>query len=400
MKKNKKSKLSSFAKDKLNISNKEKEILESYKDIETDINNIEEYTIEEYITENSSLNEIEEYEETELSLDNEIEEPAKNKSKKERKNKANRNKSNSQEEKNETNQELEEFQVDEAKTIEQTEEEEKPKKGKKLKRAKKEKKPKKIKVKEETEDYEFEMDSDSEENDESNLEEFDIEEYDEISNINDEDDDNINNNQETNNNTSMKKKRKISINLLINIFYAIVILLILLSVIDIVIVTRYEKGPYFSIAVKTYDDGGTKEYYGLGYKVIKYNQVLGRKDIELGTWGLKYNIDPIYLDAIDLAIEINKDEAGTYNKYYKKFMRISGILQKVDMNNNTITISYIDDGGKYNVDIICNMEQGQDIISQFEVNNEITVLGTMNNYKFKSKDNNPTIEMKNCFAEQ
>ena len=48
-------------------------------------------------------------------------------------------------------------------------------------------------------------------------------------------------------------------------------------------------GKLLNIARPTYNDGGTKIYYGLGYKVIKYHQTQGRRDMEIGNWSLKYN---------------------------------------------------------------------------------------------------------------
>lgn len=48
------------------------------------------------------------------------------------------------------------------------------------------------------------------------------------------------------------------------------------------------KIPIFMIrtAIK---DGGSKEYYGLGYKVIKCNTLSGDKSISIGSWNLKYS---------------------------------------------------------------------------------------------------------------
>ncbi|GAM12172.1 hypothetical protein [Mesobacillus selenatarsenatis] len=43
--------------------------------------------------------------------------------------------------------------------------------------------------------------------------------------------------------------------------------------------TKEDRPPNFSIQVDTYKDGGTKVYLGLGYKVIDYNQLDGRKDV-------------------------------------------------------------------------------------------------------------------------
>ena len=37
--------------------------------------------------------------------------------------------------------------------------------------------------------------------------------------------------------------------------------------------------PNFSLLTEVYKDGGTKVYTGIGYKVIDYNQLDGRKDV-------------------------------------------------------------------------------------------------------------------------
>ena len=117
--------------------------------------------------------------------------------------------------------------------------------------------------------------------------------------------------------------------LIINIVCSIIVILVLMVGIDVIGVTRYNVGPFFAIPTKTYKDGGTKEYVGLGYKVIKYNQLQGRRDKELGTWGLKYDIEPITVKDVDLALEF-ADNAEAYKKYDGKFVRIIGTLLKVD----------------------------------------------------------------------
>ena len=48
------------------------------------------------------------------------------------------------------------------------------------------------------------------------------------------------------------------------------------------------KEPIFCINTITYRDGGSKEYLGIGYKIITYNSN-NRQDFEVGTWFLKYN---------------------------------------------------------------------------------------------------------------
>ena len=95
---------------------------------------------------------------------------------------------------------------------------------------------------------------------------------------------------------------------ILKIIFFILIVFILLAILDIILVFYYSKGPFFAIPIKTYDDGGTKEYYGIGYKVIKYNQLQGRRDMEIGTYRLKYNATPIEIESLDLSIEFNNNQ--------------------------------------------------------------------------------------------
>ena len=58
---------------------------------------------------------------------------------------------------------------------------------------------------------------------------------------------------------------------------------------------RTIKRPVFMIKTNTYKDGGSTEYVGLFYKVIKCNTIDGDKTITLGTYGLKYSCQVILL---------------------------------------------------------------------------------------------------------
>ena len=134
--------------------------------------------------------------------------------------------------------------------------------------------------------------------------------------------------------------------MIINIFFIVILIIIAMISIDIVRVAKYDKRPLFAINTKTYKDGGTKEYIGLGYKVIDYYQLQGRRDIEIGTWNLKYNNNPVTIQDIDLAIELNNDEEKTYTSYYKKFVRVITTLKSVDKKNKKLVLGYTDEDGK------------------------------------------------------
>ena len=197
-----------------------------------------------------------------------------------------------------------------------------------------------------------------------------------------------------------KKKNYKIVNRIINIILVIALIILLLVTIDIVLITKYQKGPIFSIPVKTYEDGGTKEYYGIGYKVIKYNQLQGRRDMEIGTYKLKYNTEPINVSALDISIELNNDKDKAFEKYNKKFIRINGILKEYNTKDNKVTIGYIDEDGKYSVDIICNMASDKRELKRLEIFKETTVIGVVTDYDEETDSNAITIYMSNCFAEQ
>ena len=196
-----------------------------------------------------------------------------------------------------------------------------------------------------------------------------------------------------------KKKYKIA-NRIVNIILVIAFIILLLVTIDIVLITKYQKGPIFAIPVKTYDDGGTKEYYGIGYKVIKYNQLQGRRDIEIGSYKLKYNAIPTEVSALDLSIEFNNDQKKTFSKYNKKFIRIDGQLKEYNSKENIITIGYIDEDGKYSIDIICDMASEKKELKNLEIFKETTIIGTVTGYDYKTEEEPIKVYMNGCFAEQ
>lgn len=80
---------------------------------------------------------------------------------------------------------------------------------------------------------------------------------------------------------------------------------IIISVITIVIIgvilmsTDYyliktNENPIFSVEIAVYKDGGSTEYCGLGYKIIKYVKMSYENDdisteVRLGPWFMKYS---------------------------------------------------------------------------------------------------------------
>lgn len=181
-----------------------------------------------------------------------------------------------------------------------------------------------------------------------------------------------------------------------NIIFIIIIALGIVIAIDVICVTKYDKGPYFAIRTKTYNDGGTEEFYGLGYKVIKYHQEQGRRDTKLGFWTMPYSVEPTEISALDLAIEFRNNPEKTANKYAGQFMRVTGRIYKI--KDNELILHYKDPDDAYTLKIKCPMAEKTDL-SDLKEDMEITVLGTIDNFTLATEKTSNSANMSNCFTE-
>ena len=180
-----------------------------------------------------------------------------------------------------------------------------------------------------------------------------------------------------------KKIKKIS-----TIIMIIIIVLGILIATDIILVSKKNIGPFLAINTKTYNDGGTKEYYGLGYKVIKYNQKVGRRDTVIGSWSIKYDITPINYTITDLAYSIINDN----NTHTGEFIRLTGTISSKNNKNNTITLKFTDnEEGKYDLTVKASLLSNN--IKDLNKDDSITLIGIIKSY------NNKTLTIENAFAE-
>lgn len=99
----------------------------------------------------------------------------------------------------------------------------------------------------------------------------------------------------------MKKKFKMVLSILVTV----IILAFVLFLVDLGRVQRQEK-PLFCIKNLSgaYRDGGTQEYWGLGYKVIDFNRLDGYDAMKIGSWFMQY-----------------QDFAEEYQVYEEAFMK-------------------------------------------------------------------------------
>ena len=102
----------------------------------------------------------------------------------------------------------------------------------------------------------------------------------------------------------MKKVLKI----LFIIIGIIVVLGVVFFIVDYNRVQKQEK-PIFCIQnpAGIINDGGTIEYFGLGYKVIDFNTLDGYNDMKIGTWFMNYD---------DLIEELNLRKSEKYGIIY------------------------------------------------------------------------------------
>lgn len=196
----------------------------------------------------------------------------------------------------------------------------------------------------------------------------------------------------------VKVKKTPNYKKIINVCFAIIMTILIMVAIDVICVGRYNKGPYFAVQTKEYDDGGSKEYIGFGYKVIEYNQTAGRIGKEIGSLSLKYDTEAIETKDLDLAIEFTADEEEAYKKYYKKFIRVESKLQSMDFDKNLIVFGYIDEGGKYTLKMSCKMASETEELVNVDVNQKIYVIGTVTGYEFKTSKSSGELILSDCFA--
>ena len=182
-----------------------------------------------------------------------------------------------------------------------------------------------------------------------------------------------------------KKIKKIS-----TIVMIIILVIGILVTTDILLVTKAGVGPFLAINTKTYNDGGTKEYYGLGYKVIKYNQKVGRRDTVIGSWSIKYNTNPETYTIRELAYSIINDNSN----HIGEFIRLTGTISSKNNKNNTITLKFTDDiEGKYDLTIKAKLISKN--TNQLSKNAPVSLIGTVKDYDSNSK----TLIIANAFAE-
>ena len=183
---------------------------------------------------------------------------------------------------------------------------------------------------------------------------------------------------------------------IINAVFGIIIVLLIMTAVDVIAVARYDSGPFFAINFKTYKDGGTKVYYGLGYKVINYNVTEGRKGKIVGSWFMPYSVVSTKIDVLDLALEFERDKNAVSKKFYNQYLEVVGEISKIDEEKKLVEIEYDDADGKYSL-LVKGHLTDEVIMSAYNAGEKVHVLGTAKVFKAKTETEPNTIELEGCF---
>lgn len=160
---------------------------------------------------------------------------------------------------------------------------------------------------------------------------------------------------------------------------------------DILIASNTNVGPFLAIKVKTHNDGGTKEYYGLGYKAIKYRVRNGRNTTVVGSWALKYDPVSRVTTMEELAFSFRNNPKDALSKSYKQFFIVTGTIDSIDKANKKVILIYKDkDGDNYTIKAEFNLNDISKL-DKYKNGDTLTISGTF--IKYIPKKNNTVREI-------
>lgn len=164
----------------------------------------------------------------------------------------------------------------------------------------------------------------------------------------------------------------------LNFFLILVMAGAFLVVFDVVMVTKFNVGPIFAIKVKTYNDGGTKEYAGIFYKVIKYKQTNGRNDMVLGSYKLSYSGEVYKKSVLDLAI-LYRDDFTNFSLLEGKYVVVTGKVLSVSKEKQVVKLIYEDSDNKYQTIVTFKMDKDANY-DGLKKGNTVKLAGVLDDY--------------------
>ena len=190
-------------------------------------------------------------------------------------------------------------------------------------------------------------------------------------------DDNIDDNSTTYTDDSNKSLGGIILKVL-NFFLILVMVGAFLVVFDVVMVTKFNVGPIFAIKVKIYNDGGTREYAGIFYKVIKYKQTNGRRDMVLGSYKLSYSGEVYKKSVLDLAI-LYRDDFTNFSLLEGKYVVVTGKVLSVSKEKQVVKLIYEDSDNKYQTIVTFKMDKDANY-DELKKGNTVKIAGVLDDY--------------------
>ena len=164
----------------------------------------------------------------------------------------------------------------------------------------------------------------------------------------------------------------------LNFFLILVMAGAFLVVFDVVMVTKFNVGPIFAIKVKTYNDGGTREYAGIFYKVIKYKQTNGRRDMVLGSYKLSYSGEVYKKSVLDLAI-LYRDDFTNFSLLEGKYVFVTGKVLSVSKEKQVVKLIYEDSDNKYQTIVTFKMDKDANY-DELKKGNTVKIAGVLDDY--------------------
>lgn len=164
----------------------------------------------------------------------------------------------------------------------------------------------------------------------------------------------------------------------LNFFLILVMVGSFLVVFDVVMVTKFNVGPIFAIKVKTYNDGGTREYAGIFYKVIKYKQTNGRRDMVLGSYKLSYSGEVYKKSVLDLAI-LYRDDFTNFSLLEGKYVVVTGKVLSVSKEKQVVKLIYEDSDNKYQTIVTFKMDKDANY-DELKKGNTVKISGVLDDY--------------------
>lgn len=225
--------------------------------------------------------------------------------------------------------------------------------------------------------YKAESNTDSLDNNDDNSDYVSTDFYNGYDQVDEDDNADDNDNNTTYTDDSTKSVGGIMLKVL-NFFLILVMAGAFLVVFDVVMVTKFNVGPIFAIKVKTYNDGGTKEYAGIFYKVIKYKQTNGRHDMVLGSYKLSYSGEVYKKSVLDLAI-LYRDDFTNFSLLEGKYVVVTGKVLRVSKEKQVVKLIYEDSDNKYQTIVTFKMDKDANY-DELKKGNIVKIAGVLDDY--------------------